>query len=191
MLNIPIRKPYSDRTNLIPKPTDFTMHTALRLLTLVAAASALTSCQNGQNPFSKKTSGGNDPYVSNYGNDGGYNPYPGQSGYSQGAASSAPLTYATPPAPAEADPYAFSAPSTTTPKRTTSSSSTPKKSTASSKPKSSSKSPAKKSGGSYQVTKGDTLYGIARKRGTTVAKIKAANKLSSDTIRPGQSLRIP
>lgn len=171
------------------------MHTALRLLTLVAAASALSSCQNGQNPFSQKTSGGNDPYVSNYGNDGGYNPYPGQSGYAQGGASSAPLTYSTPPAPAEADPYAFSAPSkkttssTSTPKKTTSSS-TAKKSTAS-QSKSTTKSPAKKSGGSYQVTKGDTLYGIARKRGTTVAKIKAANKLSSDVIRPGQSLRIP
>ncbi len=167
------------------------MHTALRLLTFAAAATVLSSCQNGQNPFTKKSSGGNDPYVSNYGNDGGYNPYPGQSGYSQGAASSAPLTYSAPPAPAEADPYAFSAPATSTPKRTASSgSSSTKKKTTASKAKST-KSPAKKSGGSYQVTKGDTLYGIARKRGTTVAKIKAANKLSSDTIRPGQSLRIP
>ena len=89
----------------------------------------------------------------------------------------------------EADPYAFHA-SSSTPK-TSSSSSSPKKTVSSSKPKSSTKSSTKKSSGSYKVDKGDTLYGIARKRGTTVAKIKSANGLSSDLIRPGQSLKIP
>jgi LysM repeat protein len=66
----------------------------------------------------------------------------------------------------------------------TASKSTPKKSTA---------TPAKKSatGGSYKVKKGDTLYGIARKSGSTVAKIKAANGLKSDVIRDGQTLTIP
>lgn len=132
--------------------------------------------------------------MSNYGNDGGYNPYPGQSGYVQGGGS-AP-TYTPPPAPVEADPYAFNAPtsppkSTSTKSSSSSSSGTAKKTALSSKPKSSTKSTAKKSGGSYKVVKGDTLYGIARKRNTTVAKIKSANGMSSDLIRPGQSLKIP
>ena len=62
--------------------------------------------------------------------------------------------------------------------------STPKKSTA---------TPARKSatGGSYKVKKGDTLFSIARKSGSSVAKIKAANGLKSDNIRDGQSLKIP
>lgn len=162
-----------------------------RLLFLASACSLLASCENGKSPFGQ--SGGSDPYVSNYGNDGGYNPYPGQPGYAQGGsytpAPSTP-TYTPPPAPIEADPYAFNAPSSapSTPSYTA-----PKKSTSSSKPKAktSSKSTAKKSGGSYKVVKGDTLYGIARKRSTTVAKIKSANGLSSDVIRPGQSLKIP
>ncbi|MBB5037525.1 LysM peptidoglycan-binding domain-containing protein [Prosthecobacter dejongeii] len=162
------------------------MFTAIRLLPILAIGSLLTSCQNGQNPFSQQ-SGSTDPYVSNYGNDGGYNPYPGSSGSTTGGYTSPP-TYTPPPAPVEADPYAFNAP-TSAPKT----SSTPKKTASSSKSKSSTakKSTAKKSSGSYKVAKGDTLYGIAKKRGTTVAKIKAANGMSSDLIRPGQSLKIP
>ncbi|HYF35801.1 MAG TPA: LysM peptidoglycan-binding domain-containing protein [Prosthecobacter sp.] len=167
------------------------MSLIVRLAPVVAACAVLVSCQNGSN-----ASG--DPYVSNYGSDGGYNPYPGQPGtmqsgsYSPPPRTSAPPTYTAPPAPAPpSDPYAFntsSAPSA--PKPSTSKPGTPKTSTASaSKPKA--KAPVKKSGGSYQVAKGDTLYGIARKRGSTVAKIKAANGLSSDLIRPGQSLKIP
>ena len=80
-----------------------------------------------------------------------------------------------------------SSPAPTTPKKTTaSSSSTKKKSTPS-------KSTAKKSssGSRYAVSKGDTLYGIALKKKTTVAKLKAANGLKNDLIRPGQSLKIP
>lgn len=159
------------------------MIAAARFFTLISLGSLLVSCQNGTKP-----SGGSDPYVSNYGNDGGYNPYPGQPGYAQSGSYSSAPSYTPPPAPVEADPYAFSAPTTTAPKTSSSSSSTPKKKTvSSSKPKSS----TKKSSGSYKVTKGDTLYGIAKKRGTTVAKIKAANSLASDLIRPGQSLKIP
>ena len=161
---------------------------AARLLTFAAVCSLLTSCQNGQ---STGSTGGSDPYVSNYGSDGGYNPYPGQPGYAQGGSSSSIPTYTPPPAPVEADPYAFNA-SSSAPSSSSSSYTAPKKTTSSSsKPKTSSKSTAKKSGGSYKVVSGDTLYGIARKRSTTVAKIKSANGLKSDLIRPGQTLKIP
>lgn len=44
----------------------------------------------------------------------------------------------------------------------------------------------------YTVKKGDTLSGIAAKyRGVTVSRIKQANNLRSNTIRPGQRLLIP
>jgi len=46
-------------------------------------------------------------------------------------------------------------------------------------------------GGAYTIKKGDTLGAIARKHGTTVAKIKAANGMKSDFIREGKTLRIP
>jgi LysM repeat protein len=163
---------------------------ATRLLPLAVACALLSACQNGQN--SQGSLSGVDPYVSNYGNDGGYNPYsdqPQTSGYET-------PSYTQAPAPAEADPYAFNAPSSPAPKKTASA---PAKKPASSvkKPASSgsrvaaSKKPAARQGGSYKVGKGDTLYGIARARGTTVAKIKSANKLTSDIIRPGQVLKIP
>ncbi|MEY3342811.1 MAG: hypothetical protein RL090_495 [Bacteroidota bacterium] len=42
----------------------------------------------------------------------------------------------------------------------------------------------------YIVKKGDSLYVIARKHGTTVAKIKKLNNLKSDKILPGQKLVI-
>jgi LysM repeat protein len=160
-----------------------------RLLSVAFVCAALSSCETGNK------SSGSGPYVSNYGSDGGYNPYPGQPGtiqsssYSPPPSSSAPPTYTAPPTPAS-DPYAFNAGSSApaSPK-VSSSGSAPKKTTASaSKPKA--KAPVKRSG-SYKVVKGDTLYGIARKRGTTVAKIKSANGLSSDLIRLGQTLKIP
>ncbi len=50
-------------------------------------------------------------------------------------------------------------------------------------------SPAKD--GIYTVVAGDTLYGIARQRGTTAAAIKQANGLSDGHLRIGQKLRIP
>jgi LysM repeat protein len=161
-----------------------------RLLILASVSATLMSCQNGLN---KSASSGSDPYVSNYPADGGYNPYPDQPGTIAGGAPS----YERPVAPVEADPYAFNAPTSTPTRSTTSSSSsTPKKTvTSTSKPKSSStksKSTAKKSTGSstHTVVKGDTLYGLALKNKTTVAKIKAANGLKSDLIRPGQKLKM-
>lgn len=43
----------------------------------------------------------------------------------------------------------------------------------------------------HKVKKGETLSTIARKYGTTVAKLKDANNLTSDKIQAGQRLRIP
>jgi rare lipoprotein A len=44
---------------------------------------------------------------------------------------------------------------------------------------------------SYRVQKGDTLYSIARRHGTTVEALRALNGLSSDLIKVGQVLRLP
>lgn len=43
----------------------------------------------------------------------------------------------------------------------------------------------------YAVKSGDTLGAIARKQGTTVAALRAANNLSGDNLRVGQKLVIP
>jgi len=43
----------------------------------------------------------------------------------------------------------------------------------------------------YIVVSGDSLWGIARKNGTSVEAIQSANGLSSTTIRIGQQLNIP
>jgi membrane-bound lytic murein transglycosylase D len=45
--------------------------------------------------------------------------------------------------------------------------------------------------GWYKVRRGDSLYSIARKFNTSVRKIKRANKLRSNLIRPGKRLLIP
>ena len=44
---------------------------------------------------------------------------------------------------------------------------------------------------SHTVRKGDTLYGLAKKYGTTVSAIQKANALRGTTIRLGQTLKIP
>ncbi len=43
----------------------------------------------------------------------------------------------------------------------------------------------------HVVVKGDTLGGIARKYGTTVAAVKQANSMTSDTVVLGKKLQIP
>lgn len=43
----------------------------------------------------------------------------------------------------------------------------------------------------YTVAKGDTLYSIASKLGTTVDELKRLNNLTSNTLQIGQILRIP
>lgn len=43
----------------------------------------------------------------------------------------------------------------------------------------------------HTVQRGDTLYSIARRYNTTVARLRSANGISGDVIRPGQRLTIP
>lgn len=45
--------------------------------------------------------------------------------------------------------------------------------------------------GSHRVVRGDTLWDLAQRNGTTVAALKALNRLSSDTILVGQLLALP
>lgn len=40
------------------------------------------------------------------------------------------------------------------------------------------------------VRSGDTLEEIAKKHGTTVAKLRKANKIKGDRIKPGEKLRL-
>lgn len=46
-------------------------------------------------------------------------------------------------------------------------------------------------GTAYRVRRGDSLWGIARRHGTTVESLKSANSLSSPNIRAGQTIVIP
>jgi LysM repeat protein len=43
----------------------------------------------------------------------------------------------------------------------------------------------------YEVRRGDSLWNIARKHGTTVAQLRAKNALGSNRILPGQVLEVP
>ena len=43
----------------------------------------------------------------------------------------------------------------------------------------------------YRVKKGDSLWEVSKKFGISVAEIKKQNRLSSNTIHPGQKLQIP
>ena len=81
---------------------------------------------------------------------------------------------------------------TTASKPKTSSSSSSAKSkpkVAASKPKP--KPAPKPSSLAYTIKKGDTLYGLASRYGTSVAAIKKTNGLSSDFLRDGKTIRIP
>jgi nucleoid-associated protein YgaU len=50
----------------------------------------------------------------------------------------------------------------------------------------------KSSGGkTHKITSGDTLWGISKKYGVSVAAIKKANGMSSDKVVSGRTIRIP
>ncbi len=114
--------------------------------------------------------------------------------------------YETPPA---GDPYApvYSSGSTTStayqpqstssssgsskPKSSSGSSSKPKPKNTTAKAKPKPKPKPQSSTMSYTVKKGDTLYGLANRYGTSVSAIKKASGLSSDMLRDGRTLKIP
>lgn len=50
--------------------------------------------------------------------------------------------------------------------------------------------PAEASGATHKVAKGDTLYGIAKDAGMTVAELKALNGLKGDLINVGDELKL-
>ena len=68
-----------------------------------------------------------------------------------------------------------------------------KKLYASTPPKSTFKAkvPASGSGRLYTVRSGDSLWSISRNNNTSIEKLKKVNQLSTNTIKPGQSLVIP
>jgi LysM repeat protein len=172
----------------------------LSILLLIAAI--LSACQTPSTALSS-----DDPYASNYPSDGNYQPYNNSNGpqtnpYSFHNSQNAPAgafpnqqvpTESVAIAPAESvnsNNYAYTPPPTSSSKpKVYSSSSSSSKKTTTSKSKSSSSSSSKSK--TYTVQKGDTLYGIANKKKTSVAKIKSANALKTDMIKPGQTLKIP
>ncbi len=173
---------------------------------LVAGLAVLTASSCSSNPRLVDHS----PYATNSSADGGYNPYPnGGGGYAHSGsllpaqASHPQYSEAPPPPPVgyekpavEHTPSPAATKSSSKPRSSTASRSTASKTTASrSTPKTTAtKATTKKtvsSGGSYTVVKGDSLYSIARRKGTTVQKLKSANGLSSDLLQIGQKLKLP
>lgn len=124
-------------------------------------------------------------------------------------ASTGHANYETPPA-ASSDPYApvyssgssGSGSTATGPKYTSntsssnskpraSSSSSSSKSKPKSKPVAKAKPKPKSSSMSYTVKRGDTLYSLASRYGTSVSAIKKASGLSGDMLRDGRTIKIP
>lgn len=154
------------------------------LLTL-GLALLTTSCKTNSGG---KTVAKANPYQSN--------PYYGPSGstygsstsdYSSTASSSAYPTYSestyTPPSvTAPSIPSVPSTPTYSGPAATN---------TYTSPPASNPYTPSAVSSSSHTVAGGENLYRISLKHNTSVAAIKSANGLSTDTIHPGQTLRIP
>jgi hypothetical protein len=162
----------------------------LHLLTATLLSFSVTSCSTWKKHFGKDTG---QEYAAADTTGGGYNPYPGSSGTPNYQ------TYSAPPQQPQQQQY-----QTYTPPQQQQQSYAPQPdytpspdySEPAPKPKPKSSTPKKKSssgggGGGYTVKQGDTLYRIASKNGTTVSKLKSKNGLSSDLIRPGQTLSIP
>lgn len=153
----------------------------LRLLALVAISVSLTiSCSNKR----KSASAGNNPYASNpY--------YTGDSSSSASSAGSAQYpTYDDSYSSNGGDQY----PTYTdeTPSYSDSGNSYPSYSGGSANPYPDTYSGGGASGGSsHTVAKGENLYRISLKYGTSVSAIQNANGLTSATIFPGQVLQIP
>ncbi len=140
-----------------------TLFSTLRFVLLPAAAFLTVSCKNKD--------ADTNPYATNpY-----YGPQSGGSAYGSGG-SEYPDVQPTPPASTGYDSGGYTAPPPA-----------PAYDTGSSAP------PASSGGGgsSHTVVKGDTLFSLARRYGTSVSAIKSANGLSSDLIRIGQTLTIP
>ncbi|HEX8359758.1 MAG TPA: DUF5715 family protein [Longimicrobium sp.] len=51
--------------------------------------------------------------------------------------------------------------------------------------------PATRTRATYRVRSGDSLWSIARRHGTTVERLRAANGLRGSSVKPGQTLAIP
>ena len=148
--------------------------TPIRLLAVYVAALSLSSCADKSADDGYDTS----------------NPYGVPQGADHGAAS-APYQPVSPPGQTYDTPAAYeenTSPSTPVPDTAIvdPGTSKPLKPAAQLPP---AKVPA--SGTEHVVVKGDTLGGIARKYGTTVAAIKQANGMTSDTVVLGKKLKIP
>lgn len=156
----------------------------LPLLLALAGTLTCTSCQNFQWPW-KKAAPAADPYAAAAGQ---YNAYPQQNYAQPGAQNYAAPNYSTGGEQAQVYPAnGGAAPAASNPSGTQDWNNP---GTAPSKPSHSSGG-AGHTGGSYIVVRGDTLYGISRKQGTSVTKIMQANGLQSTSIQPGQKLRMP